>query len=78
MGIIVFNRVFGEGEVVGGDFCGDVDALFFGLAEGFDGVGRGDVLHVDVGTGVGGKNDVAGDDDVFCGVGPALESEFCG
>src|SRR5690606_7415432 len=58
-----------------GGLGGDGDAAGLGAAQDLHGVARGDVLHVDVRAGVGGEDDVARDDDVLGGVGPAAQAE---
>jgi hypothetical protein len=65
----------GEGEVMGAGLAGDGNASLAGFAEQADAVGGGDVLAVDVGAGHFGEADVAGDDEVFAGGGPAAQAE---
>jgi hypothetical protein len=57
---------------------GDARAALFGAADDVDGEFRRDVLQVDVRAGVFGKYYVAGDDEVFGGVGPSAEAEAGG
>ena len=58
------DRLVGEREVVGSDLAGDVQAVSLGPADGVQGEGGGDVLHVQVRADAFGGEDVPDELDV--------------
>ena len=76
VGVVGGDALLGEGDVVGRGLTSDAQSARFGAAKNLDRVTRGDVLHVDVRSGVFGEDAVARYDKILGGVGPALEAKL--
>ena len=77
-GIVVLQASVGKLDMVGACLSADRDASRNRPAEDIDRGGGADVLHVDMGTGEFGKDDVAGYDDILGGFRPTAETKFEG
>ena len=74
-GVVAADQFVGEQQMVRCHLGGDVDAALLGAPDQVDAAGGGDVAHVQPRADVVGQQDVAGDDRLLRGGGPAPQPQ---